>query len=127
MSIIEQEVVFPASPSKVFHALMDSATHSAFTGAVAEISPDAGGAWSAHGGGIAGRNIEVSDARIVQAWRAGNWPAGVYSVVRFELTAEGDGTRLALTHSGYPEGSGPHLEKGWHDMYWTPLQAFLSA
>ena len=124
---IRQEVTFAAPTATVYAALMTSEGHSSFTGAPAEIGTASGDAWSAYGGAIAGRNIEVVDGkRIVQAWRAGNWPEGKYSVVHFELHADGDGTRLVMEHTGYPDGQEPHLADGWHQRYWGPLQSWLA-
>src|SRR5258707_9487103 len=84
---IHQEIVFLASPKRVYDALLDARQFSQFSGgAPAEIDRKAGGSFSYFGGMISGRNIELKpNQRIVQAWRAGNWPEGVYSVVRFEL------------------------------------------
>ena len=59
--------------------------------------------------------------RIVQAWRAKTWPEGLYSLVRFELHAEGTGTKLVLDHDGFPEDAKVHLEKGWQSNYWDNL------
>jgi activator of HSP90 ATPase len=124
---IEQEVVLPASPKRVYDTLLDSRQFSEFTGAPAEIGRDPGGAFSCFGGMITGRSIElISGQRIVQAWRVGNWPEGIYSIVKFELAAEGQGTRLNLRHTGYPEEGREHLESGWHKMYWEPLRKYLS-
>jgi activator of HSP90 ATPase len=124
---IEQEVVFNASPKRVYDTLLDSRQFSEFTGAPAEISRDPGGAFSCFGGMIAGRNIElIAGQRIVQAWRVGNWPDGVYSIVKFELTAEGSGARLNLRHAGFPEEGREHLVSGWHKMYWEPLKKYLA-
>jgi activator of HSP90 ATPase len=87
-----------------------------------ERAPAAGGEFSLFGGAIRGRNIEcVPGARLVQAWRASNWDDGVYSVVRFELTPEGGNTKVVLDHAGYPDGTGEHLDAGWHPNYWEPL------
>jgi activator of HSP90 ATPase len=124
---IEQEVVFKASPKRVYDALLDSKQFSEFSGgAPAEISRDPGGAVSCFGGMITGRNIElIPNQRIVQAWRAGNWPEGVYSIVKFELKAQGSDAKLTLHHAGFPEGSRAHLESGWHKMYWEPLKKYL--
>ena len=124
---IRQEIVFKASAKRVYDALLDSKQFSEFTGgAPAEISPEPGGALSCFGGMIRGRNIElVPNQRIVQAWRAGNWPEGVYSVVRFELETQGPGAMLTLHHAGFPDGNGEHLESGWHKMYWEPLKKYL--
>ena len=95
MSQIHQEVRFAAAPSDVYRALCDEKTFSAWSGEPATISGKEGGAYSCFGPFIVGRQIELRvDLRIVQAWRVFNWPEGVYSLVRFELRPDGDGTRL---------------------------------
>ena len=126
--VIQQEILFRASPKRVYDALLDSRQFSEFTGgAVSEISHDPGGALLCFGGMITGRNVElVPDRRIVQAWRVGNWPEGVYSIVSFDLKAQGPDTLLTLRHAGFPEGTGEHLNSGWHKMYWEPLQKYLA-
>ena len=126
--IIRQEIDLPASPERVYKALTDSKQFSAFTGgASADIAATAGGAFSSFGGMISGRMLDlVPNERIVQAWRAGNWDAGAYSIVRFDLTPQSRGTRLTLTQSGHPEGSDEHLKAGWPKMYFDPLKKFLS-
>jgi activator of HSP90 ATPase len=125
---IEQEIMLNASPKRIYDALLDSRQFSEFTaGGPAEISQDAGGVFSCFGGMITGRNIElVPGQRIVQAWRAGNWPDGKYSIVKFELTAEGSGAKLRLHQDGYPEEGREHLESGWQKMYWDPLKKYIT-
>jgi uncharacterized protein YndB with AHSA1/START domain len=125
---IHQDLVIKASPQRVYQALTDGRRFSEFTGgAPAQISADAGGAFSCFGGKIVGRNIElVPDRRIVQAWRAANWDEGLYSVVRFELVAQGSDTRVVLDQAGFPADQGAHLEVGWHKMYWEPLSKYLA-
>src|SRR5262245_27986448 len=101
---IHQEVVIGARPEQVFRALTDASQFTAMTGAPAEIDATPGGAFSCFGGMIVGRTLELVDSeRVVQAWRVKLWEAGVYSVVRFTLRAEGDGTRVTLDHSSFPE------------------------
>ena len=125
---IHQDVLIKASPQRIYDALTDAKLFSAFTGgAAAEIDGRAGGAFSCFGGRITGRNVElVPGERVVQAWRAGHWPTGVYSIVRFELQRDHDGTRLVFDQSGFPADNRQHLEAGWHKMYWDPLRAFLA-
>jgi uncharacterized protein YndB with AHSA1/START domain len=125
---IHQEVVIKAPPQRVYDALTDAKRFSAFTGgAPAEISREAGGAFTCFGGMIQGRQIElVPGQRIVQAWRAGNWSPGVYSIVRFDLQDTGGQTRLVFEHTGFPEDQGEHLASGWNQMYWEPLKKYLA-
>lgn len=130
---IQQEVIFKASPKRVYDALMGSRQFSEFTGgAPAEISRDPGGAFSCFGGVITGRNIELlPNQRIVQAWRVKMWPEGLYSIVRFELRQHGSETHLTLDHAGFPQEMRAHLNGeeangGWHRQYWEPLKKYLA-
>jgi uncharacterized protein YndB with AHSA1/START domain len=133
---IHQEVVFKASPKRVYDALTDAKQ---FTKVLeftemknlppAQISPEAGGSFSLFGGVIVGRNIElVPNRRIVQAWRvADSWEDGVYSIVRFELKEQAPDTRLVFDHRGFPTGQGEHLAAGWKIRYWQPLAKYLAS
>lgn len=123
---IHQEIDFAVPPARVYAALTDSQQFVAATGAPAEIGAQAGDAFSCFGGMITGRHIElVPDKTLIQAWRAGNWAPGAYSIVRFDLSARGNGTQLVFDHTGFPDGTQQHLEEGWKNMYWDKLQAYL--
>jgi uncharacterized protein YndB with AHSA1/START domain len=125
---IRQEVVIPASPERVYAALTTSAQFTEMAGGrAAEIAASEGGAFSLFGGAIHGRQIElVPGSRVVQAWRVKMWDPGVYSLVRFTLTAEGKGTKVILDHSGFPDGQQDHLAAGWGANYWEPLTRYFS-
>lgn len=121
---IQQSVTLKAKPKEVYAALMTAAEFSKVTAAPADISDEEGGAFSCFGGQITGRQIELTkDKRIVQAWRAGPWPDGLYSIVKFDLVSVGDSTELSLQHTGFPDDEADHLAGGWQKMYWEPLKA----
>jgi len=128
MSAIHQEIVFKASPDRVYAALTDAKQFSALTGgAPAEISHEAGGAFSCFGGQVVGRNLElVPNRRLVQAWRAGSWGEGVYSIVKFEIEGKGGETRLVFDQTGVPDEAKAHLEGGWQAMYWEPMRKYFA-
>jgi activator of HSP90 ATPase len=67
----------------------------------------------------------VPNQRIVQAWRVNNWPAGLYSIARFELIEQGSGAKIVFDHTGFPKGDADHLAEGWKGNYWEPLKKFL--
>lgn len=91
------------------------------------ISRDLGGPFTLFRGHIIGRHVElVPGQRIVQAWRVVTWDPSVYSIVKFELNAQGSGTKLVFDHTGFPVGLAKHLADGWKDHYWEPLQKYLS-
>lgn len=122
---IHHEVTFTCSAAKLYGALSNSRQFSELTGAAADIGAGEGDAFSCFGGQITGRNLELkADEMIVQAWRASAWPQGVYSIVRFTLSEDGDDTRVTLDQTGFPEDMTEHLDGGWHKMYWEPLKAY---
>lgn len=127
MAKVHQEVTFSAPPASIYRALIDSATHAKFTGAPAQIRAEVGGSWSAYNGGISGITLElVPNELLVQTWRAGSWPAGAHSLVKFALTPEGKGTKVTLDHDALSDEQVPHIEGGWEKMYWEPLRKYLS-
>jgi activator of HSP90 ATPase len=125
---IHQSATLPASPDRIYTLLLDSAQFTAATGGrTAEIGHVEGAAFSLFGGPIHGRQIElVPNRRIVQAWRAANWPAGTYSIVQFTLAPDGAGTKLTLDHSGYPDDQHDHLSSGWEANYFAPFAKFFA-
>jgi activator of HSP90 ATPase len=137
---IHQEPVFKASRKRVYEALTDANQFGKVvmlsaamqsggmkTGAApVTISREAGGAFSAFGGYISGRQIELlPNERIVQVWRAGSWDAGSYSIAKFVLVEQGTETKIKFDHTGFPKGQAEHLAEGWRINYWEPLAKFL--
>jgi activator of HSP90 ATPase len=138
---IRQEVVFEAGPQRVYQALTaakdfdmitrlsDGAALLAAAGAKpTAIGTEVGGPFTLFGGYVTGRHLEMlPNERLVQAWRAGSWKPGEFSVAAFYLAAEGGKTRLKFEHRGFPNGEGASLAKGWRVHYWEPLAKFLGA
>lgn len=136
---IHQEPVFKANRSRVYEALLDAKQFDKvveLSGVMqsmhlgnnpAEINREPGGAFALFGGYITGRQVElIPNQRIVQAWRAGSWPAGVYSIARFELVEQGSGTRIVFDHTGFPNGEAESLASGWKAHYWEPMAKLLA-
>ena len=136
---IHQEPIINASPKRVYEALTDTGQFDQviqLSGAMksmrlgnkpTEISREVGGAFSLFGGYITGRHVELLPGqRIVQAWRAGSWDPGVYSIVRFELVEQRPATRIVFDHTGFPVGAAETLASGWKEHYWEPLNKLLA-
>jgi activator of HSP90 ATPase len=137
---IHQERVFKAGRKRVYEALTDAKQFGKIVqlsaamkngmppgAGPAEISREAGGTFSLFGGYVTGRQIElVPNERIVQAWRAGSWDPGHYSIAKFELVEQGSGTKIVFDHTGFPNGKAEHLAAGWKGNYWEPLEKFLA-
>ncbi len=89
MKTIQQEVHFDAKPEEVYEAYVDAKKHGEFTGSKVVFEKKVGGKFSAWGGGLEGENLELVDGRkIVQKWRADDWPEGHYSTLTIELFAD---------------------------------------
>jgi len=136
---IHQETSFKASRKRLYEALTDAKQFDKviqLSGVVqamhlgdkpAEITREVGGAFALFGGYITGRNVElVPNERIVQAWRTGGWPPGVYSIAKFELVEQGTGTKIVFDHTGFPRGEAESLASGWKAHYWEPLEKLLA-
>lgn len=139
-AVIHQEIVFKASPKRVYGAMIDAKQFTKvieLSAAVnsgaplgnkpTEISQQVGGSFTLFGGYIMGRHVELlPNQRIVQAWRTSSWDPGIYSIAKFELTEQGPDTKLVFDHTGFPEDQAQHLATGWHVNYWEPLAKYLS-
>jgi activator of HSP90 ATPase len=137
---IHQEPVIKASPKRVYEALTETAQFDKvieLSGVMksmqnlgnrpTQISREVGGAFTLFGGYVTGRHVElVPGRRIVQAWRAGSWDPGVYSIAKFELMEQGFATKIVFDHTGFPKGAAEHLASGWKEHYWEPLAKLLA-
>jgi activator of HSP90 ATPase len=136
---IRQEPVFTASPKRVYNVLTEAKQFTRvvqLSGALqamhlpdkpAEISKEVGGAFSLFGGFITGRHIELlPNVRVVQAWRAGDWPPGIYSIAKFELVKQRSACKIVFDHTGFPKGAAESLASGWKAHYWEPLAKVLA-
>jgi len=137
---IHQEVSFKADRRRIYEVLTDAAQFDALTrlsdavtlvtapGAKSTaISTEVGGAFTLFGGYVTGRHLEMVPAeRLVQAWRAGGWNAGDYSVARFMLLTDAAGCKVVFDHRGFPDGQGASLAYGWRVHYWEPLTKLLA-
>ena len=136
---IHQEVVFKASPARVYRVLTNARLFDkvvVLSGALqamklqtshGTLSGREGDAFALFGGYITGRNIELTPGvRVIQAWRAGSWAPHIYSIVRFELVPNSGGTRLLFDQTGFPNAEATSLATGWQEHYWAPMAKVLA-
>jgi activator of HSP90 ATPase len=118
----------PASPQDIYDAWLDSATHSAMTGAGAKIAKRVGGSFGAWNGYITGKTVElIPGRRIVQSWRTTEFADDdPDSTITVELKPAKTGTRLTLTHRGVPDGETSYENGGWEDNYFAPMKAYFA-
>jgi uncharacterized protein YndB with AHSA1/START domain len=117
----------PGLPERVYSAWLDSDAHSAFTGATAKIDPVIGGKFALLDGAVLGRTVELLPGRrIVQTWRAKEFPSGCRDS-RLEIQFEGaeGSTRVTIMHSLLPPGQGERHKQTWIARYFQPMKSYF--
>jgi activator of HSP90 ATPase len=123
---IRQTIVIHASAHDVYEMLMDERKHVLLTGGSARISRDVGGTFVTNDGYSNGTNLElIQDAKIVQTWRASDWPDDHYSTLTITLSQGSSGTKLLFIQTGGPSDQYEEISQGWYDYYWNPLKEAL--
>jgi len=118
-------VVLNTTPHEVYEIFMDSQKHSQLTNSNAQISREVDGEFTVWDGSIHGKDLTlIPDKKIVQLWRAedAGWPEGHFSTVTFIFTAQGDKTKLSITHKDIPVSDYKNVEQGWREYYLQALE-----
>ena len=119
---IHLEVSLPASPERYYEFLINGAKFGDVTGQPGKGGGSEGAYFELFGDWLHGRQIELKkNERVTQAWRFKDWDPGVYSMVRFTLTPEGQGTRLTMDQDGVPDEFHEHVKTNWKGFYFDPF------
>ena len=115
-----------ATPHDIYETIMDSKKHTKLSGSRTTVSRRVGGAFKV-GHDLEGKNLKLTkDKRIVQSWRANDWPKGHYSRATFALARAKGGTRITFFQSGVPDRQYRSISSGWREYYWEPLKRTFS-
>jgi uncharacterized protein YndB with AHSA1/START domain len=122
-----REIRIAAPPAAVFEFFTDPQKMTRWKGRSAELEPTPGGVYRVDIDGhvTSGEFLEVDAPRRVVftwGWEEGGPVAPGSSTVEVELTPDGDGTLLRLTHRGLPEE-----EKEIHGIGWDRFLPRLGA
>src|SRR5438034_9252496 len=121
-TIRQTALIRGAEPKDIYATLMDSSRHGALSGQPTTVSKRVGGTFKV-GHDLEGKHLKLTkDKRIVQTWRANNWPKGTYSKATFALAKAGGGTRVTFTQTGVPDQFYGEISQGWRDYYWNRLR-----
>ena len=112
-------------PAKtLYRDWLDSAGHTAMTGAPATCDARIGGVFSAWDGYIQGVNLELEPGRrIVQSWLTTDFPEGSQpSRVEVLFEPVKGGTEITIRHTDIPEEVSGRYERGWKEYYFDPMR-----
>ncbi|KAL9267590.1 Activator of 90 kDa heat shock protein ATPase homolog 1-like protein [Drosera capensis] len=118
----------------MFEILMDENRWKGFTQSNARISREVGGEFSIFDGSVTGTNVELQRGKlIVQHWRFGSWPDGVFSTVKLTFDEPEPGvTVIKLVQTDVPEEDRygnetvvENTERGWRDLIFHKIRAIF--
>ena len=127
-NVIQQGVVLPASPDRLYQMYLDPVIHAAMTGGPAQVGEAAGSPFSAFGGQLRGQILQTVPGRlIVQSWRSDDWKVDALdSTLILRFSADPEGGRIELVHVNVPDHDYEGVTEGWDTYYWTPWRAHLA-
>jgi len=124
---IERRVFIPARPETVFRFLVEPELMARWIGRVQFAAAEEGGLFRlqftfGEGDTATGIFTEISPPERIAfsfGWEGSDtFPPGT-SLVEIELRPQADGTVLKLTHSGFPDATGPKLTPKNHADQWS--------
>lgn len=112
-----------ATPKEVFETWMSSAKHSDFTKSEANIVPKVGGRFTTFDGWASGITVELEPGKkIVQDWRAHDWPKGHFSTLTIRFIKAPKGTKVVFTQVNVPADTAKDVARGWNNYYWNAMK-----
>jgi activator of HSP90 ATPase len=123
MATIKQTAVIKgATADDLYETIMDAKKHTSLSGAPTTMSRRVGGRFAV-GHDLEGKNLKlVPGKRIVQSWRANNWPKGTYSKATFAFARSAGGAKITFTQTGVPDKFRREISTGWKSYYWGPMR-----
>ncbi len=128
---ITQSVTFKNQKvSDLYAMFLDSKHHTLLTGGNdAKISAKEGAMFSAHGGYITGKNLQlIKDRLIVQSWYGTDWAKSeMDSTFILSFQQKGKDVVINMVHANIPDKNVAGIKSGWTDYYWKPWKNYLRA
>lgn len=121
-------VILPAEPNTIFRTLTNNAIIRKWSGQAGKVQSTIGGKFELFDGWVKGHVLAYSPGKkFVHTWLPSDWPEGTQaSIVQYVLVRSGKGTKVTLTHKGFPSKRECESHKqGWHEHVFDPIKAYL--
>ena len=125
---LQQSVVLPGSPARLYAMYLNPNTHAAITGEPAKIGGKRGASFRAFDGTLTGTILQtVPNKLIVQSWRASHWKkSGLDSTLILSFRPDPKGGRIHLVHVNVPDHDYAEIKEGWLQYYWRSWRNYLA-
>jgi uncharacterized protein YndB with AHSA1/START domain len=124
---ITLEFLIPAKPIQVMKLLTDAKLIRAWSGGEGKVEKKVGGEFDMFDRWVAGKVLEISDNELAYTWKTTDWAEDVKPTdVHYRLQADKEGTKVLLTHNGFPneEEMESHKE-GWTEHFFGPMEEYI--
>ncbi len=120
-------VTVPAAPHEVFAALTDGKSISRWSEQKGKVERKVGGKFEMFDGWVKGTVLEYKPAQaLAYTWQPSNWDGTVKSIVKFRFAPTKSGTRITITHTGFPsERERRNHHAGWLQYVFDPLKGYF--
>ncbi|MGB2868417.1 MAG: SRPBCC domain-containing protein, partial [Bacteroidota bacterium] len=126
---IKMSVAIHASPTELFVALVETKKVIKWSGQKGKVEPNVGGKFEFFDGWVKGNVLAYEVGKtLAYTWLPVDWPEGIKpSIVRYKFTATKKGTRVTMTHSGFPSRKEMLGHKaGWTEHFFDPLRSYFN-
>ena len=127
--LIKITVTLPGSPAEVFAALADGKQIRKWSKQGAKVGTRVGGKFEMFGGWVRGKVVKYAKGKsFAHTWNPGDWEKRIKSTVKYSLKATKAGTRVILTHTGFPsEKERKNHRSGWYEFVLDPVKKYLKS
>lgn len=124
---LNMEFHLPATPERVMELLTDQQLISEWSVGDAELEAKVGGKFSMFDGWCSGEVTAISENELAYTWKTTDWAEdAAHSQVHYKLSADGEGTKVALSHTGLPSEEEVEGHKdGWQEHFFGPLEEYI--
>jgi uncharacterized protein YndB with AHSA1/START domain len=120
-------VTVPATPREVFAALTDGTSISQWSEQKGRVEPRVGGKFEMFDGWVKGKVLIYKPGKqLAYTWQPSDWDGTVKSIVQFRFAPTKSGTRITVTHTGFPsERERKNHHAGWLQYVFDPLKDYF--
>ena len=125
---IKASVVLKAKPDEIFEVLTNSKKILEWSGQKGVVQQAIGGKFEMFDGWVKGTVLGFERGKLlVVTWKPEEWDKNsTSSIVTYRFTEMKDGTKISITHTGFPNSKEAQSHKeGWPQFVFEPLKTYL--
>ena len=125
---LSMEFFVHAAPDEVMELLTNPVFIADWGGGESLLEKRVGGQFVMFDGWVEGKVLKITADELAYTWKPGNWgEQAAASEVHYKLEPEKHGTKVLLTHTGFPNKEEmENHRKGWEEQFFGPIGEYLA-